>query len=68
MNGRFRIVLYYSEVFDLLLAKEKILLNIVNIGIQIYLNLKIEQVICKLYTCYIKKWFKREKLKFLMLY
>lgn len=55
MNGRFRIVLYHSEVFDLLLAKEKILLNIVNIDIQIYLNLKIEQVICKLYTCYIKK-------------
>lgn len=54
MNGRFRIVLYHSEVFDLLLAKEKILLNIVNIGIQIYLNLKIEQVICKLYICYIK--------------
>lgn len=68
MNGRFRIVLYHSEVFDLLLAKEKILLNIVNIGIQIYLNLKIEQVICKLYICYIKKWFKRKKLKFLMLY
>lgn len=54
MNGRFRIVLYHSEVFDLLLAKEKILLNIVNISIQIYLNLKIEQVICKLYICYIK--------------
>lgn len=32
---RFRIVLYHSEVFDLLLAKEKILLNVVNIGIQI---------------------------------